>query len=159
MQHETKPENEDQRYLIYWLGKELYGSPLLSIREVMKTPAIKSIPNMVDYFKGVMNLRGQIIGIIDLRQKLGIPYDKKDPGMVVVVEQNGQPLGAIVDGVVAVREFGSNDIEKNPGFQIRVRSQFFLGIAKSSQQLVNLIDVAECISTSEMKLKTEREAA
>jgi purine-binding chemotaxis protein CheW len=136
------------RYLIFRLGEELYGSPLHSVREVLKLPTIKSVPYMKNHFKGVINLRGAIVSIIDLRQKFDIKAQL--PGLILTVESDGDTIGAIVDDVSTVTTIPEAEIERNVRVETKVPLQFFHGVAKVQGRLVNIIDIAGTLSSEEL---------
>src|SRR5688572_686498 len=92
-------EREENKFLIFNLGTELYGSRLLEIKEVIKRPTIKPVPYMVRYFKGIINLRGQIVSVIDLREKFDIPTSCPEAGLILVVDTGEGHIGVIVDEI------------------------------------------------------------
>ncbi|MBF0206508.1 MAG: purine-binding chemotaxis protein CheW, partial [Oligoflexia bacterium] len=95
--------DNEWKYLIYRLGGELYGSPLLSIKEVIKVNKIKPVPYTVPHYRGIISLRGNIIGIVDLRIKFGLsPQEGKYGSSVLIVENEEITIGALVDDVESV---------------------------------------------------------
>lgn len=139
------------KYLIYTLGGELYGSPLMGIREVIKLRDIKAVPHMVPHFRGVINLRGQIISVVDLRTKFGIKVDRSDAGLIVIAEGAHGSIGLIVDDLHSVKLIEPNQIDKNPALETKLPFDFFLGIAKVNNELINLLKIGECISAEEFR--------
>lgn len=153
-------DDSSDRYLIYTLGGEHYGSPLLKVREVIRKGEVKSVPYMVSHFKGVINLRGQIVGVVDLRQKFGLPIKETGHELVLIVETAEGLIGAIVDQVISVNRLSHQDIDQNPALETKVPANFMLGIAKIGERLVNVIEVADCISAEELRsLRKVRTAA
>src|SRR5690349_9149805 len=127
---ELEEDNVQANYLLFRLAHELYGAPLLSVREVLKLTAIKPVPYMATHFKGVINLRGRIVGVLDLRLKFELPVSEASAGRILIVEQGGELLGAIVDEVEAVEEFRPENIDTNPVVETKIGAKFFLGIGK-----------------------------
>ena len=142
-------DNED-KFLVYNIQGQLYASPLLSIREVIKMTTIRPLPYMKKYFKGVLNLRGQIVGVIDLRLKFGHKIEP-DSGLIVILDTVQGPIGAVVDDIVSVEGFEVNQIEKNPKLDTQVPLEFFDGVAKSNDRLIHIINIANCLSSEELR--------
>jgi purine-binding chemotaxis protein CheW len=146
-------ENQEGQmsYILYHLGGELYGTPLLSIKEVIKSGPVKPVPYMVSHFRGVINLRGQVISVIDLRARLGLTVTPTGEELVLVVETKDGVLGAMIDDLVAVQTFQEGDIERNPKFECRIPTEFFIGVAKLQDRLVNLVNVSGCVSADDYR--------
>lgn len=138
-------------YLIFQLAGEFYGSALLAIKEIIKMTAIKPTPYMVPYFKGVVNLRGQIVSIVDLRIKFGVKCENPQKGLIIVVDTPNGVLGAIVDELVSVEDIEAKDIDNNPSIATTIPMNFFQGIAKLDSRLVTLVDISKLLSETEMR--------
>lgn len=151
----------ENKYLIYRLGNELYGSSLTSIKEVIKLGDLKQVPFMNTYFKGVMNLRGQIIGVIDLRLKFGLSTNQDETtGLIIVVETQDGLIGAIVDELDTVIDIASTNIENNPVLDTKIPMEFFCGVAKANDRLINIIDISGTISSEDYRtIKSNKKAA
>jgi purine-binding chemotaxis protein CheW len=147
----TNAEETTDKFLLFNLGSELYGTPLLEVREVIKMSAIKPVPYMVPHFKGVINLRGQIVGIVDLRLKFQLKPDGEAKGMILVIDTADGIVGAIVDEISSVEPISKDHIDAHPLVETKVPSEFFLGVAKLERGLVNLIDIAGCLSSEELR--------
>lgn len=147
----TVSGEEEKRWLLFSLGNEFYGSRLLDIKEVIKLCPIKNVPYMVNYFKGVINLRGQIVSIIDLREKFNLPISGNEVGLILIVETEHALIGAIVDELKCVTVLETKDIDRHPAIETKIPTQFFLGIGKFNNDLVNLIDISRCLSADEMR--------
>lgn len=146
----TKVE-EAQRYLLFVLGGETYGTPLNSIKEVIKPVGVKAVPYMVNHFKGVINLRGQIVSIVDMREKFSLKFDPNKEGIIMVVETPEGLLGAIVDELVSVQVIENTQIDRNAMIETKIDMNFFLGVAKQSDSLVNLIDLARSLGSEDFR--------
>lgn len=148
------------RYIVYKVANELYASPLTSIREVIKQVEVKSVPFMVKHFKGVINLRGQIVSVVDLNEKLELT-SKADPKMarlILIVETTQGLIGALIDDVDQVANFEENAIERNPSVEVKVPLEYFLGIAKMQDRLVNLLHLGMALEADQMKLIKAKKA-
>jgi len=153
-------ESSKNKYLIFRLGGEPYGTPLLQIKEVIKMTTIKPVPHTVDHFLGVINLRGQIVSVVDLRAKFGIKnYDPKS-GLILVIEFENSTIGAMVDSIEAVREITAEQIDSNPAIESKITATHLKGVAKVIDELIILLDLYQSISSEDMKtMKKYQEAA
>lgn len=141
------------RYLLFRLGEELYGCDLVQIKEVLKIGVIKPVPYMVPYFLGVINLRGKIIGVVDLTKKLGMhPADENR--LILIVEGHYGPLGVVVDEVQSVESISPDRIEVGVSVDSKIAPHFFYGIGQVGERLVHLVKIAEMISEEEFRSMT-----
>jgi len=144
-------ENEkENRYLLFWLGQELYGTPLLGVREVVEYQKAKPIPNTVKSFIGVINIRGSIVGAFDLRLRFGYPAQASKITAMMVFETGDSAIAAVTDkmeGVVAISE---NSIESKPKIEARVNLDFIIGVASIGDRLVTLIDLTKVLQAEEI---------
>lgn len=148
-------ENEEpsKSYLIFSLAGELYGAHLLSVREVIKQGVIKPVPFMAPHFKGMINLRGQIVSIVDLRLKFGPEIRSEKTGIILIVDAGERLLGGIVDDLINVHKVSDHDIEKPPSLETKIAIKHFLGVAKIGDRPVSLIDLSGCLASEDFRLK------
>jgi purine-binding chemotaxis protein CheW len=151
MQQPEVQEEQDNKYLIFTLGGELYGSPLIAIKEVIKIGEIKPVPHMNAYFRGVINLRGQIVSIVDLRKKFSIGGSESKAGLILVVEHESGFIGAVVDDLDSVATISRSEIEANPMLDTKIPLDFFHGVAKMGERLVNVIDIAGTLTSDDYR--------
>ena len=144
-------EQEECRYLLFKLGKELYGTPLLGVREVVEPQEPKPVPNTVGYFLGVINIRGQIVGVIDLRNRFGHKVEKGPENALMVFNTDAGPMAAWVDQVEAVVRLSDDRIDKKPNVKTSVPPEFMLGIAHEGERLVTLVDLNKALGKLELK--------
>jgi purine-binding chemotaxis protein CheW len=144
-------ENTRNRFLVFRLEEDFYATPLLGVREVVEYQQPKAIPNTTGWFSGIINIRGEIIGVINLRTRLQYPpRERIQLGVALVLFQTDiGTLAAIVDKIESVREFPEEKIEKNPGIAARVPMEYLIGIGQSDNQLINLIDLNKILSKEE----------
>ncbi len=141
------------KYLIYKIGEEVYGSPLLSIREVLEYQAPKFMPNMVDYFTGVINVRGGIVGVIDLRLKFKlIEKNKNSQTALLLCDTDRGLIAAVVDAVESVQLIEEKDLEKEPPIQSKIDKSFLIGVARNKDRLITIVDIHKSISFEELKV-------
>lgn len=126
------------KYMVFLLGGEAYGVPLLQVREVIENRPAKPVPNSLSAFEGVINLRGDVIGILDLRRVLGI--EPKQSLSILVFDTEQGVMGAIVDRCTMVTEIPDKDVDRksNVGHD---GLGYFLGIGKKDGALITLLDL------------------
>jgi len=142
------------KYLTFILSRESYGIPVLKVREIIRSTSITAVPQMPAYVKGVINLRGKIIPVIDLCLKFGVEsFGSSESACIVVVQVNGAdnrpiPLGLAVDGVEEVCQFAAGDIEATPDFGTDVDTTCILGMAKAKGVVKTLLDIDRVLVAS-----------
>ena len=130
------------QFLTFALGAEEYGVAILNVQEIKGYSTVTPIPNTPAYVKGVMNLRGTIVPVIDLRLRLGMPPAEYGPFTVIVVLAVGTKIvGTIVDAVSDVLRIPDADVQPTPSFGGAVDTRFIAGIARANEKLVVLLDV------------------
>ncbi len=138
------------QYLTFTLGQEEYGVEILKIQEIKGFSAITPLPNAPPYVKGVLNLRGTIVPIVDLRKKFGMPEEAYTAFTVIVVVQvQGQIMGFIVDAVSDVLSVAGTDIQPTPDLHGQVDTSFLNGLAKAGEKLVILLDIDKVLTAAE----------
>jgi purine-binding chemotaxis protein CheW len=144
------------KYLTFTLAGEEYGIGILKVKEIIGMMSITRIPQTPPYVKGVINLRGKVIPVIDLRAKFGMETaEHTDRTCVVVVEvsrQGGHVLmGCIVDSVSEVLNIRENEIEETPNFGTSLDTDFILGMAKVASSIKILLDIDKVLGSIEIK--------
>ena len=143
------------KYLTFTMDKEEYGIGILKIKEIIGMMPITSVPRTPEFVKGVINLRGKVIPIIDLRLRFGMePIEYTDRTCIIVVEINAQDstiqIGAIVDTVSEVLNIKAEDIEDTPAFGTSLDTEYILGMAKVSGGVKILLDIDRVVSGEEI---------
>jgi len=144
------------KYLTFELGDESYGLQILKVQEIIKMQEITKVPRTPDYVKGVINLRGKVMPVIDLRKTFGMEEVEasRDTCIIVVQVQRGEAsviLGVIVDKVSEVLEISGEEIEPPPSFGTQVDTHFILGMAKTKDSVKILLDIDKVVSEGEME--------
>jgi purine-binding chemotaxis protein CheW len=140
-------------YLTFRLGGEEYGIDILRVQEIRSYELPTRLANAPSFVKGVINLRGVIVPIIDLRMKLGCDDIEDTPFTVVIVlNVKGTEIGAVVDAVSDVVGLTLSSIKPAPQFQGRVDSNFVTGIAKLGERMLVIMDIESLMSSDEMGL-------
>jgi purine-binding chemotaxis protein CheW len=139
------------KFLTFFLAGEEYGIAILKVHEIIGMMAITSVPRTPEYIRGVINLRGKVIPIIDLRLKFGMPaQDQTSETCIIVVHVEGIELGIVVDRVSEVSNIAGESIEDVPSFGADVCTDYILGIGKSQGKVKILLDIDRVLSTSEV---------
>jgi purine-binding chemotaxis protein CheW len=143
------------KYLTFALGKEGYGLQILKVREIIGWLEITALPQTPAYVKGVINLRGQVIAVVDLRAKFGMDAtERTDQTCIIVVEtlheQRKICTGIIVDQVSEVLEIAGKNIEPAPSFGTSVETDFILGMGKVGESVKILLDIDKVMTNAEI---------
>jgi purine-binding chemotaxis protein CheW len=145
------PKEEIKQYLTFWLNDQEYGLDLLRVREIRGFTAITVIPNMPAHIKGVMNLRGTVLPVIDLRLKFCMPEKAYTKFTVIIIAKSGEKnVGLVVDSVSDVLSIGAQHINPAPDFGFAVNRNFILGLLKASDRLSILLDLDKLLTESEV---------
>ena len=133
---------DHSQYLTFALGGEEYGVEILKVQEIRGYTSITPIPNTPPHIKGVMNLRGAIVPVVDLRSTLAMPTTEYSPFSVIIVVTVGtRVMGLIVDAVSDVLDVARTDIHPTPDFGTRIDARFIQGMARVGDKLVVLLDI------------------
>ena len=149
-----------RQFLTFQLGEELYGVDILRVQEIKGYTAVTRIPNMPDYIKGVLNLRGTIVPIIELRTKFSMPHvDYTAFTVIVVVVVRDKVMGLVVDAVSDVLDIDKKDIQPPPTFGSQVDVSFLNGIGKAGDKLVAILDIDQLLTDGEVQVAVSATAA
>jgi len=143
------------KYLTFSLAGEEYGIGILKIREIIGMLPITAVPETPAFVKGVINLRGKVIPVVDLRLRFGMPeIDYTERTCIIVVEMKGPAgvvsIGAVVDAVSEVLNIKAEDIADTPSFGAKFNTDFILGMAKMGKGVKLLLDIERVLSDDEM---------
>lgn len=147
---------KEGKYLTFALASEEYGLEILKVKEIIGYMTITAVPRMPHYVKGVINLRGQVIPVLDLRAKFGMETTAvTEETCIIVVEtsQHGRTFntGIVVDHVQEVLDIGANAIEETPQFGGDVNTEFILGMGKVGNSVKILLDVDAVLSEVDLE--------
>jgi purine-binding chemotaxis protein CheW len=144
------------KFLTFILGSEVYGIEILKVREIIGLMDITTVPQTPDYMKGVINLRGKVIPVIDLRLKFSMPEEEHtQETCVIVVEVNNTSIGIIVDSVSEVSDISGGDIEEAPSFGQGIDTDFITGLGKVKEKIIILLDIETVLSSEELEMVEE----
>ena len=151
-EHHASANEDERQYLTFELGDEFYGVNILKVQEIKGYTDVTRIPNTPPYMKGVLNLRGTIVPIINLRMKFGMDQiDFTSFTVIVVVVVNERVMGMIVDSVSDVLTLGADDMKPAPALGTSVDTSFIDGIATTADRLVTLLDIDRVLTEKELE--------
>ncbi|HUP03765.1 MAG TPA: chemotaxis protein CheW [Bryobacteraceae bacterium] len=156
--NETNAAEADARagkYLTFQLAQEEFGIRVLKVREIMGVQEVTAVPQTPPHIKGVINLRGKVIPLVDLRLKFGMPEAEYTTRTCIIVTQvkaeaGSVLMGIVVDGVSEVLNLTGQEIEDTPDFGQEVSSRYLLGMAKSKGKVKILLDIDRVLSAQEI---------
>lgn len=152
-----------KKYLTFRLANEGYAIEVLKVREIIGMINITPVPQTPNFVKGVINLRGKVIAVIDLRMKFGLEQmaNTRETCMIIVDLKNKE-IGIIVDAVREVRDISASDVDETPSFGVRVNTDYIKGIGKiaaeskdadshdAKQEVVIILDIDKVLSNEEL---------
>lgn len=147
--------DREGKYLTFTLAEEEYGIGILKIKEIIGMMPITSVPKTPEFVKGVINLRGKVIPVIDLRLRFGMEeLEYTERTCIIVVEIEGQAgimlIGIVVDAVSEVLNIKSEDMESTPTFGAKLETQYIMGMAKMEGGVKILLDIDQVLNTEEL---------
>ncbi len=154
-------EDMTTKYLVFSVGIENYGVPIMGVKEIIRYEKITPIRDSQKYLRGVINLRGKIIPIIDMRIKFGMEErDYDDRTVFVIVELAGASesyyIGMAVDAVQEVYDISEKDVELPPEVGLKMKKHFLEGIAKVREKMIMILNVERILTTEEILQVADR---
>ncbi len=142
-------------YLTFKLGEEQYGIHVSQVLNILKMVKITEVPKSPNYMKGVINLRGSVLPVIDIRIKFGMPekgYTNSTCIIVMDLDMDGETiyLGTIVDEVLSVHEIEEKQVEPPPSIGSKYKSAFIYGMAKVDENFIMLLDMQKVLTEEEL---------
>ena len=151
----TASELVANEFLTFRLGGEEYGIEILKVQEIRGYDSITHIANSPDYIKGVINLRGIIVPIIDMRVKFNLAHAAYDQFTVVIIlTVAGRVMGVVVDGVSDVITLADDQVRQTPGLGSAIETQYIMGLGTVDERMLILIDIEKLMSGSDIGLAT-----
>jgi purine-binding chemotaxis protein CheW len=143
-------EDTAKKFLTFLLDQEEYGIDILKVRELIGIVEVTKVPQTTDFVEGVINLRGKIIPVIDLRSKFGLPRAEHSDQTCIIVVDVGTLIGIIVDTVREVHDIPARDIELPPALGGHVETDFILGMGKVGDAVKILLDIDKVLTRDEL---------
>ncbi len=140
------------KFLTFYLGEEEYGLEILKVHEIIGLMAITRVPRTPDFVRGVINLRGKVIPIADLRRKFRMEtVEDTEQTCIIVVQTQGVQFGVVVDRVSEVVDLTTEEIEDSPAFGAEIDTNYILGMGKTGDRVRILLDIDRVLSLQELK--------
>jgi purine-binding chemotaxis protein CheW len=148
------------QYLTFYVGGEEYAVNILKVKEIIEYDTVTTVPNTAPWIRGVTNLRGNVVPVIDLAVKFGLPASQVSKLTCIViadVSYDGDKLtmGIMADSVNQVLDFSENEIEAPPPFGTRLRIEFLLGMGKIGKKFCLILDIDKVLSADELLAMTD----
>jgi purine-binding chemotaxis protein CheW len=148
--------SNDLHIVGFRVGTETFGVPIKCVHEIVRVPAITSVPDSPEFVEGVINLRGKIVSVVDLRKRFGeTKTDAHKKNRVIVVESEGKLVGLIVDAASEVMRIPNADIEPPPSILQNSESSYVTGVGKLHNRLIILVDLKRVLQRGELKKLSE----
>ena len=146
---------EQRQYLTFSLGGEMFAIGILNIKEIIEYGSLTTVPMMPGFIRGVINLRGAVVPVVDLSARFGrqgTELTRKTCIVIIEVQNEGerQDVGVVVDAVSEVLDIPAGEIEPAPGFGARIRAEFIAGMGKVDGRFVIILNVDRVLSVDEM---------
>ena len=149
METETLQQDE-QQLVVFDLSTESYGVDIGAVREIIRLQDITKVPRTPEFVEGVINLRGKVIPVVDLRKRFGLPAgEESKENRIVVVDIGAQDIGVIVDAVTEVLRIDTGSVEPPSSVITTADSEYLLGIAKLDSRLIILLDLEQVLTEVE----------
>jgi len=158
----ARQADTNERFLTFQLGKEQYAIPLLQVKEVIEMSEPTPIPETPSYFKGIINLRGQVISVLDLRSKLKLSKIENGPktSIIILDLDNHLSIGVIVDRINSVLAFHEADVSEAPDTLNPSLQQYLVGIARKEDKMTLILDIHAALSLEDIKtVKQQKQIA
>lgn len=150
-QHSTKSSGDLLQLVSFNIGSEEFGVDILKVQEINRMVEITKVPQAPHYVEGVINLRGKVIPIVDLRKRFSLELKENDKNTrIVVVDIGGNIIGMVVDSVSEVLRLPADTIEPPPEIVTGVNSEYIKGVAKLEDRLLIFLDLSKVIDESEV---------
>lgn len=152
---ETTVQQEEQ-YVTFIIAEENYGVEVLKVQEIIGMTEIVYVPNSPDFMKGVINLRGSVVPVVDMRKRFHMEQREYDMfTVIIIVEVKNVLVGMIVDSVSDVVEIPRSGIHETPHFTAKIDTEFISGIGQVNEKLTIILDIDKILSSEEIKTAEE----
>lgn len=150
-------QKEEAQYLTFLLGSEMFAIDILGIKEIIEYGSLTSVPMMPEFIRGVINLRGAVVPVVDLSARFGRASSAVTRRSCIVIieadnEGEKQDIGVVVDSVSEVLEIPASEIEPPPSFGAKIRADFISGMGKVKDKFVIILDADKVLSVNELAM-------
>jgi purine-binding chemotaxis protein CheW len=153
---------DTKQYLTFQLGEEVFAVDVSHVREILEFTTVTKVPRTPDYMRGVINLRGSVVPVLDMRLKFGLSRTEKTVDTCIIVvevffEDESTIIGAVVDSVQEVLELEPDQIEPAPRIGTQLKTEFIKGMGKRDDRFIILLDIDKIFSSEELTMAREVE--
>ena len=153
---------DTRQYLTFQLGEEIFAFAVSHVKEILEFTTVTKVPRTPDYMRGVINLRGSVVPVLDMRLKFGLTRTEKTVDTCIIVvevffEDESTIIGALVDSVQEVLELEPDQIEPAPRIGTQLKTEFIKGMGKRDDRFIILLDVDRIFSSEELTMAQEVE--
>lgn len=146
----------EQQMVVFGLGREEYGVEITEVQEIVRLQEITKIPNTPEFVEGVVNLRGKVIPLIDMKKRFGLEQtERTGDNRIIVINVHNSIIGVIVDYVSEVLRISDDRIEQPPAIVKGIGKEYLKGIGKISDRLLILLDLEKILSSDEQEMLGE----
>jgi purine-binding chemotaxis protein CheW len=147
---------DDEQYVTFFIRNEIYGVPVMKVQEIIGMTKITTMPNTLPFMKGVIDLRGAVVPVIDLRLKFDMEQaEYNNFTVIIIVEVKDRLVGMIVDSVSDVLSIPVKSIQETPSFSAKINTEYMQGIGQKDDALVIILDVDKILTTAEFEIINE----
>lgn len=151
MTDEVVPTFAASRFVVFTLAEEEFAVDVAQVQEIIEMQEVTRVPRAPEFVKGVLNLRGKILPVMDLRERLGLPPASEAPQRIVVAQLGDQVVGMMVDSVVEVLPLPESSIEPPPALVADVSATYLQGLARLENRLLILLDLEGILDVQELQ--------
>jgi len=146
-QNEQKQSDEILQLVSFNIGEEEFGVDILKVQEINRMLNVTRVPNAPEYVEGVINLRGKVIPVVDLRKRFGLPPKEHDKNTrIIVIELSGKTVGFVVDSVKEVLRIPKSVTEPPPALATNINAEYITAVGKLDDRLLTLLDMEKVLS-------------
>ncbi len=147
---EADKGGDENQFVTFLINQESYGVEVLKVKEILGMTDITPVPNSLPFMRGVINLRGEVVPVVDMRLKFEMPEKEYDTfTVIIIVEVKKRLIGMIVDAVSDVASIPVEAIQQTPHFTSKIETDFISGIGQLNEQLIIILDVDRILTTDE----------
>ncbi len=147
---------DNMRYLCFDLGNREFAIPLLSAKEVIGIPEVTAVPQSPSHFLGIMNLRGNVISVLDLRLKLSIKPVTSEENTIIILDLGDYNLGVVVDRVNSVQTVEKDKISEPPVVESTSKSDYITGVFRKDEKLILMLDISRALSVEDRSVMKQK---
>jgi purine-binding chemotaxis protein CheW len=150
IEKEAKQMQKSLQTVGFRIGKEMFGVDIARVKEIVRVPEIVKVPDTPDFIEGVMNLRGKIVSVIDLKKRFRLgSVDRTKASRILVAEMDGRVVGLLVDAASEVLRLASDSIEPPPDMVSGIGIDYITGVGKIGERIIILLDIRKVLNNGE----------